>query len=277
MSLPWEVPPWQAPPFPWTEIWWRGSLGFAGISANSMDAVSDRDFVIEFLSAGSVSDHALEPFERRRSSSGPRGVRLRRAVRLPSATGSSIMPQKKNPDVAELVRGKTGRVYGNLMALLTVMKGLPLTYNKDMQEDKEPLFDTVDTVNCSACGPSPGCSIPSRSARSEWPGRRAEIHQGHRLRRLSGPAGSPLPGCPCRLRQAGPPLHGEGMRHHRPLPHRAQDLLSYLPGGHLLGDCGVLGGCTGRPRAGTAPNRVREALEEGRKLVNADREWAEQG
>lgn len=120
-------------------------LDFSAVYDNSLDAVSDRDFVLEFLSAASVMMMHLS--------------RLSEELVLWSSvefsfielddgfsTGSSIMPQKKNPDVAELVRGKTGRVYGNLMQLLTVMKSLPLAYNKDMQEDKESLFDTMETV-----------------------------------------------------------------------------------------------------------------------------------
>lgn len=123
-------------------------LGFEAISENSMDAVSDRDFVLEHLFASSVLMMHLSRLSEELIiwSSQEFGF-----VTLPDAfcTGSSIMPQKKNPDILELVRGKTGRVYGHLMAFLTTMKGLPLTYNKDMQEDKEPLFDTVDTVeNC---------------------------------------------------------------------------------------------------------------------------------
>jgi argininosuccinate lyase len=120
-------------------------LRFDSISANSMDAVSDRDFVLEYLFASSVLMMHLSRLSEDMIlwSSMEFGY-----VFLPDAfcTGSSIMPQKKNPDVLELTRGKTGRVYGNLMTLLTVMKGLPLTYNKDMQEDKEALFDTVDTI-----------------------------------------------------------------------------------------------------------------------------------
>ncbi|RLB14011.1 MAG: argininosuccinate lyase [Deltaproteobacteria bacterium] len=120
-------------------------LGFAGISENSMDAVSDRDFVLEFLFASSVLMMHLSRLSEEVILWSTREFNF---VTLPDAfcTGSSIMPQKKNPDLLELVRGKTGRVYGHLMALLTVMKGLPLAYNKDMQEDKEALFDTVDTV-----------------------------------------------------------------------------------------------------------------------------------
>ena len=120
-------------------------LGFAAPSSNSMDAVADRDYVVEFLAAAAVlgmhcSRLAADLTLWATSEFG--FVEFADAF----ATGSSIMPQKKNPDVAELIRGKTGRLYGNLMAVLTVMKGLPLTYNSDMQEDKEPLFDTVDTL-----------------------------------------------------------------------------------------------------------------------------------
>jgi len=123
-----------------------GELGFSRISQNSIDAVSDRDFVVEYEAAASLCMMHLS--------------RLAEEIILWSSaefdfieldesytTGSSIMPQKKNPDVAELVRGKTGRVYGKLVALLATMKTLPLSYNRDMQEDKEGLFDTVDTLN----------------------------------------------------------------------------------------------------------------------------------
>ncbi len=123
-------------------------LGFAEISANSLDGVSDRDFIVEFLAAASLIMVHLS--------------RLSEEIVLWSSnefgyitlddgysTGSSIMPQKKNPDVAELVRGKSGRVFGNLMAMLSMLKGLPLAYNKDMQEDKEALFDTLDTIKKS--------------------------------------------------------------------------------------------------------------------------------
>lgn len=120
-------------------------LGFDSISANSMDAVSDRDFLLEYLFSASVLMMHLSRLSEEIIIWSSREFGY---IILPDAfcTGSSIMPQKKNPDVLELIRGKTGRVYGNLMALLTTMKGLPLTYNKDMQEDKEGLFDTVDTV-----------------------------------------------------------------------------------------------------------------------------------
>ena len=121
------------------------ALGFDGITLNSMDGVSDRDFVIELLSALSVIMMHLSRFCEEIvlwSSQQFKYIELDDAY----STGSSIMPQKKNPDMAELIRGKTGRVYGHLMGMLTTMKGLPLAYNKDMQEDKEGVFDAVDTL-----------------------------------------------------------------------------------------------------------------------------------
>ena len=123
-------------------------LGFPEITHNSLDAVSDRDFAIEFCSASALLMMHLSRFcEEIVLWSTSEFDFLELSDQF--TTGSSIMPQKKNPDAAELVRGKTGRVYGNLMSLLAMMKSLPLAYNKDLQEDKEPLFDTVDTVKGS--------------------------------------------------------------------------------------------------------------------------------
>ena len=122
-----------------------GLLNFPAISQNSMDAVSDRDFIIEFIAAAAMIMMHLSRFAEDIilwSTDEFRFVEIDDAF----TTGSSIMPQKKNPDVAELLRGKTARVYGHLMTLLTLLKGLPMTYNRDLQEDKEPFFDTVDTV-----------------------------------------------------------------------------------------------------------------------------------
>ena len=132
-------------PYPTDRDFLAAELGFSAVTENSMDAVSDRDFLIEFHSASSILMMHIS--------------RLSEEIILWSSrefgfitiddqftTGSSIMPQKRNPDFAELARGKTGRVYGNLMGILTVLKGLPLTYNRDLQEDKEGLFDTVDTI-----------------------------------------------------------------------------------------------------------------------------------
>jgi argininosuccinate lyase len=123
-------------------------LGFDGIYENSLDAVSDRDFIVEFLSAASLTMMHLSRLCEELilwSSQEFQFIEMDDAF----ATGSSIMPQKKNPDMAELIRGKTGRVYGGLFSLLTTLKGLPLAYNKDMQEDKEGMFDAVHTVKGS--------------------------------------------------------------------------------------------------------------------------------
>jgi len=123
-------------------------LKLENITANSMDAVSDRDYVLEFIFTSALLMMHLSRLCEELiiwSTQEFDFIEISDAF----ATGSSIMPQKKNPDIPELIRGKTGRVYGNLISLLTTMKGLPLTYNKDMQEDKEPLFDTVDTVKKS--------------------------------------------------------------------------------------------------------------------------------
>ena len=121
------------------------ALGFDSVTQNSLDGVSDRDFALELMSALSILMMHLSRFCEELilwSSHEFSFVEMDDAY----STGSSIMPQKKNPDVAELIRGKTGRVYGDLMSLLTTMKGIPLAYNKDMQEDKEPVFDAIDTV-----------------------------------------------------------------------------------------------------------------------------------
>lgn len=120
-------------------------LGFDSVSENSIDSVSDRDFAIEFLCNSSILMMHISRIAEELVIWATQEFSF---IELPDAftTGSSIMPQKKNPDIAELMRGKTGRIYGALISLLTTMKGLPLSYNRDMQEDKEPVFDTVDTV-----------------------------------------------------------------------------------------------------------------------------------
>ena len=131
--------------FPIDRFYTAQLLGFEGVYANSLDGVSDRDFAIEFLSSASLIMVHLSRLSEEVilwASEEFSFIKLKDSC----ATGSSIMPQKKNPDVPELVRGKTGRVYGHLQALLVLMKGLPLAYNKDLQEDKEALFDTVKTV-----------------------------------------------------------------------------------------------------------------------------------
>lgn len=131
--------------FPIDREYVAAQLGFDGICENSLDAVSDRDFVVEFLAnASMISAHFSRLCEEliQWSSAEFNFIELDDEF----CTGSSMMPQKKNPDVAELVRGKTGRIYGNLIGMLTTLKGLPLAYNKDMQEDKEGMFDSVDTL-----------------------------------------------------------------------------------------------------------------------------------
>jgi argininosuccinate lyase len=134
--------------FPIDRAFVARQLGFRAISENSLDAVGDRDFAAELLAALAILGMHLSRLadEIVLWSSQQFGF-----VELPDefATGSSIMPQKKNPDIAELIRGKSGRLYGNLMALLTILKGLPLAYNRDLQEDKAPLFDSVDTIRAS--------------------------------------------------------------------------------------------------------------------------------
>lgn len=132
-------------PYPTDRHFLATELGFASVSANSMDAVSDRDFLLEYQAAASICMMHLSRLSEEIVIWSSREFDF---VRLSDefTTGSSIMPQKRNPDFAELARGKTGRVYGHLMALLTLMKGIPLTYNRDLQEDKEGFFDTVDTL-----------------------------------------------------------------------------------------------------------------------------------
>ena len=135
-------------PYPIDREFVARQLGFGEVSTNSLDAISDRDFIIEYEAAAAVTMMHLSRLAEELilwSSSEFGFIEISEAF----TTGSSIMPQKKNPDVAELVRGKTGRVYGHLMGVLTTMKSLPLSYNRDMQEDKEGLFDTVDTLQAS--------------------------------------------------------------------------------------------------------------------------------
>ena len=132
-------------PYPTDREFLARELGFAGVSANSMDAVSDRDFLAEYHSASAICMMHLSRMAEEFVLWSSREFGF---ISLADdyVTGSSIMPQKRNPDFAEIARGKTGRVYGNLMGILTVLKGLPLTYNRDLQEDKEGTFDTIDTL-----------------------------------------------------------------------------------------------------------------------------------
>jgi len=140
--------------FPIDRMFVARQLGFPRITANSIDTVSDRDFLVEFVGAAAlVMTHLSRLAEELIIWSSTEFNMIRLQTEFTS--GSSIMPQKRNPDVAEIIRGETGRIYGNLVALLTILKGLPLSYNRDLQEDKPPFFDTVDTLQgcLSVAGP----------------------------------------------------------------------------------------------------------------------------
>jgi argininosuccinate lyase len=164
--------------------------GKVQLTQNSMDAVSDRDFAIEFCAAGAVLAMHLSRLAEDVilwASAEFNFIKIADAY----TTGSSLMPQKKNPDVAELTRGKTGRVYGNLMALLTLLKGLPMTYNRDLQEDKERLFDTADTVR--ACVRLMSAMLQHHASGRKLPRRRRRPPAPrHRPRRLPRPPGMPF-------------------------------------------------------------------------------------
>ena len=145
------------------------ALGFDRPAANSMDAVSDRDFCLEFLAASAIlAVHLSRLAEELVLWTSPAFA----IVELPDSltTGSSIMPQKRNPDAAELVRGKAGRVIGHMVAMLVVLKGLPMTYGKDMQEDKEPIFDAADTLMLV---------LPASTAHDRRHDRRRRCHARH--------------------------------------------------------------------------------------------------
>ena len=186
----WARPRWPARPTIDRERVAR-TLGFDGVCRNSLDAVSDRDFAIEFCAAGAlVMTHVSRLSEELVLWMSPRVGFIDLADRF--CTGSSIMPQKKNPDVPELARGKAGRVNGNLVALLTLMKGQPLAYNKDNQEDKEGLFDTVDTLRDTlTIFADMAGGIKSRPTTCAPP--RCRLRHRHRLGRLPGQARPALP------------------------------------------------------------------------------------
>ena len=169
-------------------------LGFEAVCENSLDAVSDRDFAIEFAAAAAlVMTHLSRLSEELILWMSPRFGFIDLADRF--CTGSSIMPQKKNPDVPELVRGKTGRVNGHLVALLTLMKGQPLAYNKDNQEDKEPLFDTVDTLIDTLAIYAD--MLHGRHGQAGRDARRGDagLRHRHRSGRLPGEKGRAFPRC----------------------------------------------------------------------------------
>ena len=187
-------------PYPLDRESVAAELGFSAISANSMDAVSDRDYMLDFVSASAVCMMHLSRLAEELIvwSSDEFGFA---SMAEAFTSGSSIMPQKRNPDYAELVRGKTGRVYGALMTLLSTLKGLPLSYNRDLQEDKAPLFDAADTVLASleaTEGDGENRQI-RRGAHASGDGRKRRARHG--LRRLPRRKGSALPPGPhCRYR-----------------------------------------------------------------------------
>ena len=162
-----------------------GLLGFDGVTANSMDTAGDRDFAIEFVSCCTLIQLHLSRLSEELvlwSSQEFSFVDIADAF----CTGSSIMPQKKNPDIPELIRGKSGRVVGSLMTLITLVKGLPLTYNRDLQEDKEPVFDAVDTVTASLVDYGGTSAKPAIQDGSNGGGHPLWLHDRHRSCRLSG-------------------------------------------------------------------------------------------
>jgi argininosuccinate lyase len=202
------------------------TLGMDGVCQNSLDAVSDRDFAIEFTAAASAGDGAHQPLLRGTDPVDEPELRLH-PDRDRFTTGSSIMPQKKNPDVPELARGKTGRVVGHLMALITLMKGQPLAYNKDNQEDKEPLFDTVDTLKdtlrifAEMIG---GITVKPQAMDSR---RAARLRHRHRPGRLPGEEG---PALPRRARNRGARREGRGVAQLRPVRAAAGGAAAVQPG-----------------------------------------------
>ncbi|MBI3825294.1 MAG: argininosuccinate lyase [Candidatus Rokubacteria bacterium] len=243
-------------------------LGFAAVSPNSLDAVSDRDYVLEFLAAAAITGMHLS--------------RLAADLTLWTtaefgfvafadafATGSSIMPQKKNPDVAELIRGKSGRLYGNLVAVLTTMKGLPLSYNSDMQEDKEPFFDSVDTLDAILAVLPP--MLASLTFRTE------------RMREAAGQSFATATDLADYLVRKGLPFRqahevvGRAVRHAEERGRGLEELpLEELRSFSTLIDADVHAALSVdaslRARAvtgGTAPAAVREALTLARRLVDA--------
>jgi argininosuccinate lyase len=241
------------------------TLGFASVTRNSLDAVSDRDFAIEFLAAASISMMHLSRLAEDLilyASGEFAFIELGDAV----ATGSSLMPQKKNPDGLELVRGKTGRVYGSLFALLTTMKGLPLAYNKDMQEDKEAVFDAADTwsdcleISAIVLGNIKLKGERSRAAASQGGLNATEladylVRKGLPFRSAHEAAGKLV------LEALGQGVELEGLplaTFQRLVPGVSDDVFLALSLQSTLASKGALGG--------TAPAQVNEALKRARDM-----------
>jgi argininosuccinate lyase len=244
-------------------------LGFDGLCENSLDAVSDRDFAIEFAAAAALTMMHLSRFAEELvlwSSPGFGFIRL--ADRF--CTGSSIMPQKKNPDVPELVRGKSGRVFGDLVALLTIMKGQPLAYNKDNQEDKEPVFDVVDTL------------LPTLIIVTDLVAGGIEVDAG-RMRAAAGTGYATATDLADYLVRKGVPFRdaheavAQAVRHAEArqvdlaqLPLDALQRFSPLIDDDVYGVLTLDGSVASRNRAGgTAPEQVRNAIRAARAALDA--------
>ncbi|MGE5507580.1 MAG: argininosuccinate lyase [Chitinophagales bacterium] len=261
-------------PYPLDREFTAARLGLTGITQNSMDAVSDRDFALEFLAVASIIMVHLSRFAEEIIlwNSAPFGfVELDDAF----ATGSSIMPQKKNPDVAELVRGKAGRVFGDLMGLLTVMKGLPLAYNKDLQEDKEQVFDAVDTLR--------GCLLaftPMLAAMRFRPERMAAAARDGFLTATDVADFLVRQGVPFREAHA---LTGRVVRHAQELGKGLEDLalsewqeVSPLFTSQVQEAVSLLASVAVRSvPGGTAPVRVAEALSKARQRLAEGTRWVD--
>jgi argininosuccinate lyase len=245
------------------------ALGFDAVSANSMDAVADRDAAIEFCAAASIAMmHLSRLSEELVLWSTPEYGFIE--IGDAFTTGSSIMPQKKNPDVAELTRGKTGRVYGALTALLTLMKGLPLTYNRDLQEDKEPLFDASDTLQlCLEVTARMVPAIAVQGARMRDAAREGFLEatdladylvvKGVPFREAHGVIGAVVRDCIGRgLRLADLPL--DAYQRHSPL--FEQDLYDAIDPDRVVARRDNPGG--------TAPKRVRAALRTARRALDRE-------
>ncbi len=254
--------------FPIDRDYTAQELGFAEISRNSMDAVGDRDFIVEFLASASLVMAHLSRLSEELVLWSSQEFDF---VELPDSfcTGSSIMPQKKNPDVPELVRGKTGRVYGHLMAALTLLKGLPLAYNRDLQEDKEILFDALDTV--AACARVMSALVPEIRPKKDRMEQALQkgfvtatdfadylVQKGVPFRTAHEIVGKAVAKCS----ERGMELHEMPLDELKRLsPLIEEDLYEVLT---------PKGSAESRmSKGGTASARVREALEEARQWLNS--------
>lgn len=256
-------------PYPVDREFVAQELGFTRISANSIDAVSDRDFAVDFHAAAATTMMHLSRLSEEIVlwSSEEFGF-----VRLPDgfATGSSIMPQKRNPDMAELARGRTGRVYGNLVAILTMLKGLPLAYNRDLQEDKQPLFETTDVLLSTL--EVMAAMVPELQVNAERAAKAAE--GGGYLLATDVADYLVRKGVPFRdahqavaelvrfAESAGKPLNGLTLEEYRRFSPEFQEDILALDVSSSIAARDVPGG--------TAPGRVKAALAEARKRLEAD-------